>query len=392
MVTKIIVGRIRPLLDKLILPNQTAFVLRRRGLDNVVVAQELIHSLDKNMGRVGFMAIKVDLVKAYDRLEWSFIQKILQVFCFPYEMIKLIMSCVSTTTISILINGGKSGSFKPTRGIHQGDPLSPYLFILCMEYLGFLINESCWMKDWIPLKASRQSLGVSHLFFVDDLVLFTKANKAGAKSIKKVLSIFCKESGQLVSAEKSHIYFSPNVPPNIREDICDVLDIVETSNLGKYLGFPLNHKGVGRNRYNFVVERVISKLLGWKSKFLSFVERTVLIKSVMAAIPNYVMQGAALPIHLCEKLDKVNNDFLWGSSMDKRKLHLVGWSKIIRPKDEGGLGIQAARAKNIALLAKLNWRLYQDKDSLWAKVLLSKYCSQLRWDSLDPDKLPCSSN
>ena len=280
----------------------------------------------------------------------------------------------------------------PREGYVKVTPFSPYLFILCMEYLGFLINESCRMKDWIPLKASRQSLGVSHLFFVDNLVLFTKANKAGAKSIKKVLSIFCKESGQLVSAEKSHIYFSPNVPPNIREDICDVLDIAETLNLGKYLGFPLNHKGVGRNKYNFVVERVISKLSGWKSKFLSFVERTVLIKSVMAAIPNYVMQGATLPIHLCEKLDKVNNDFLWDSSMDKRKLHLVGWSKIIRPKDEGGLGIQAARAKNIALLAKLNWRLYQDKDSLWAKVLLSKYCSQLRWDSLDPDKLPCSSN
>ena len=117
VVTKIIVGRIRPLLDKLILPNQTAFVLGRRGLDNVVVAQEFIHSLDKNMGRVGFMAIKVDLVKAYDRLEWSFIRKVLQAFCFPNEMIKLIMSYVLTTTISILINGGKSNSFKPTRGI-----------------------------------------------------------------------------------------------------------------------------------------------------------------------------------------------------------------------------------------------------------------------------------
>ena len=100
----------------------------------------------------------------------------------------------------------------------------------------------------------------------------------------------------------------------------------------------------------------------------------------------------ALPSHACEKLDKVNRDFLWGSSTEKRKLHLVGWSKIIRPKDEGGLNIQAVRAKNIALLAKLNWRLYQDKDSLWAKVLLSKYCSQHRRDSLDPDKLPCSSN
>ena len=238
MVTKIIVGSIRPFLDKLISPNQTAFVPGRRGLDNFVVAQELIHSLDKKKGRVGFMAIKVDLVKAYDRLEWLFIPKILQVFCFPNEMIKLIMSCVSTTTISILINGGKSSSFKPTRGKCQGDPLSPYMFILCMEYLGFLINECCRMKDWIPLKASRQSLGVSHLFFANNLMLFAKANKAGAESIKKVLSIFCKEFGQLVSVEKSCIYFSSNVPPNIREDICGVIDIAKTSNLGKYLGFP----------------------------------------------------------------------------------------------------------------------------------------------------------
>ena len=140
-------------------------------------------------------------------------------------------------------------------------------------------------------------------------MLFAKANKAGVESIKKVLSIFCKDSEQLVSAEKSRIYFSPNVPPNIREDIYGVLDI-ETSNLGKYLGFPLNHKGGAWNRYNFVVERVISKLSGWKSKFLSFAGRTVLVKSVTAAIPNYVMQGVALSIHLCEKLDKVNRYFL----------------------------------------------------------------------------------
>ena len=121
------------------------------------------------------------------------------------------------------------------------------------------------------------------------------------------------------------------------------------------LGFPLNHRGTARNRYNFIVERVISKLSGWKAKFLSFAGRTVLIKSIMAAIPNHVMQGVALRSHLCEKLDKINRDFLWGSSTEKKKLHLVGWSKVIKPKEEGGLGIQAAQAKNIALLAKLNW-------------------------------------
>ena len=112
-----------------------------------------------------------------------------------------------------------------------------------MEYLGFLINESCWKKEWTLLKVSKQNLGISHLFFADNLILFPKANKAGVESIKKVLSQFCKESKQLVSAEKSRIYFSPNLLPSVREDICEVLDIYETSCIGRYLSFPLNHKG-----------------------------------------------------------------------------------------------------------------------------------------------------
>ena len=87
------------------------------------------------------------------------------------------------------------------------------------------------------------------------------------------------------------------------------------------------------------MERLISKLSGWKAKFLSFAGRTVLIKSIMTAIPNHVMQGVALRSHLCEKLDKINRDFLWGSSTEKKRLHLVAWSKVIKPKEEGGLGI-----------------------------------------------------
>ena len=103
-----------------------------------------------------------------------------------------------------------------------------------------------------------------------------------------------------------------------------------------------------------MVDKVMHKLSGWKAKFLSFAGRAVLIKSVMSAIPNHIMQGMALPSHICDKLDKLNRDFLWGSTSEKRKLHLVGWSKIVRPKEDGGLRIQVAKVKNIALLAKLN--------------------------------------
>ena len=136
----------------------------------------------------------------------------------------------------------------------------------------------------------------------------------------------------------------------------------------------------------------MKKLAGWKTKFLSFAGRAVLVNSVMSAIPNHVMQAAALPIHLCDKLDKINRDFLWGSTNEKRKMHMVGWGKIIKPQEEGGLGIQSTRAKNLALLAKLNWPLYHEKEALWARVLLNKYCSNARMISSNPDGLPSSPN
>lgn len=235
--------------------------------------------------------------------------------------------------------------------------------------------------DWIPMKASRGNLDISHLFFADDLILFAKASEEGSKVIKDVLDRFCAELGQKVSPEKSRIYFFRNVKADLEAKICSNLQIQATNELGKYLGFPIRHKGAAQKQFNFVAEGVINKLLGWKAKLLSFARRTVLVKSVMPAIPNCVMQGLALPIHLCDKLDKISRDFLWGSSQGKNKMHLVGWNKIIKSKEEGGLGIQVARVKR---------RLYHEKEALWEKVLSNKYCSQLKRNSIDLDKLPCS--
>ena len=358
IVSKILVERIRPYLNKLVSPIQSAFVPGRKGIDNVLVAQELFYAVDGKKGKEGYMAIKVDLEKAYDRLEWCFIHKVLQAFQFPQNIVKVIMSCVTSTKISILFNGEALELFNPSRGIRQGDPLSSYLFILCMEYLGHLIDKKCMEEVCKPLKASRDNIGISHLFFADDLILFAKVDEDSCETISEVLDEFCEESGQKVSVDKSRIYFSPNVQAELRREICSRLGIQATANIGNYLGFPIKHKGVPRNRMNFIVERVMNKLAGWKARFLSFAGRSVLVKSVMSSIPNYVMQAASLLAHLCEKLDKINQDFLWGSTSEKRRLHLVGWSKIIRPKEEGGFGIQGARAKNLALLAKLNWRMY----------------------------------
>ena len=187
VVSKILFGRIRPLLNNIILPVQSAFIPGRRGLDNVLIAQELIYAMDRKKGKAGCMAIKIDLEKAYDRLEWSFVYKILHAFHFPQNIIKLIMSCVSSTSISILVNGGKLDSFAPSCGIRQGDPLSSYLCILCMEYLSYLIEEKCVDGSWPTIKASRRNVGISHLIFADDLTLFSEANDEACEAISDVL-------------------------------------------------------------------------------------------------------------------------------------------------------------------------------------------------------------
>ena len=120
-------------------------------------------------------------------------------------------------------------------------------------------------------------------------MLFAKVSEKGSETVKEVLDKFCEELGQVISYEKSRIYFSPNISTNLKEKVCNNLGIQATSNLGKYLGFPLKRRRATRGQFNFVVEKVLTKLVGWKTKFLSFAERTVLVNSVMNAIPNYVM-------------------------------------------------------------------------------------------------------
>ena len=140
MVSKILVLRMKHLMPNLVSPSQTAFFAGKRGTDNVIVAQELLYAMERMKGRTGYMIIKIDLEKAYDRLEWGFLRNMLSSLNFCMDTVELILSCISTTSVSFLFNGEQLGEFQPSRGLRQGDPLSPYIFILCMEFLSSLIN------------------------------------------------------------------------------------------------------------------------------------------------------------------------------------------------------------------------------------------------------------
>ena len=339
IVTKILVARNRPYLDKLVSPLQSTFMPGRRSVDNAIVVQEIIHTISNKKGRVGYMAIKVDLKKAYDKIEWSFIREVLMNANLPQNLINLIMSCVSSVSTSILFNGGNMEPIFPSRGIRQGDPLSPYLFILCMEALGYLVDEKCKDKSWSPVKSSNNGVAFSHLFFVDDLVLFAKADFVNCSTIWDVLDSFCANFGQSTSESKSKVFFSPNVDVDTRESLCDILGFRSTPNLGKYLGFPLKHHGNNNEDLNFVLERVKQKLAGWKANLLSLAGRVVLIQASTSTIPAYIMQSTALPKKFLDNIDRVNRNFLWGSTDEAKKVHWVGWHKVTKSKAEGGLGI-----------------------------------------------------
>ena len=339
MVTKILIARIRPYLDKLVSPLQSTFVLGRRSVDNAIVVQELIHTISSKNSKVGYMTIKVDLEKAYDKIELSFIQEVLINANLPQNLVSLIMSCVLSISTSILFNGGNVEPILPSRGIRQGDLLSPYLFILCMEALGHLIEEKCEENFWTPIKSSISGVAFSHIFFANDLVLFAKADHVNCSTIRDVLDAFCAKSRQSISASKSRVFFSPDVDVDTRESLCDILGFHSTPTLGKYLGFPIKHRGTNNEDLSFVLDRVKNKLAGWKANLLSLAGRAVLIQASTSTIPAYVMQCTALPKKLLDNIDRVNRNFLWGSTEDARKTHWVGWHKVTKSKGEGGLGI-----------------------------------------------------
>ena len=187
---------------------------------------------------------------------------VLEHFGFPQNITNLIMSYISTTTTALLFNGSKLEAFQPSRGIRQGDPISPYLFLLCMEFLGALITSMCKERRWEKMQASRHGSSFSHVFFANDLMLFAKADQKNCEAVIEVLDNLCNFAGQKVNSGKFEILFSPDVTRRRKRYICRKLGMNATNNLGRCLGFPILTQGRPGPAFNFVVERVQNKLVG----------------------------------------------------------------------------------------------------------------------------------
>lgn len=276
----------------------------------------------------------------------------------------------------ILFNGRMTDSFSTTRGIRQRDPLSPYLFVLCLERLGHLIQSKVETGLWKGIKCTRACPTLSHLFFADDLLLFSEASLDQLEVMESCLKEFCELSGQRVSLMKSRLCFSKNVSPTLARSLSRKSGISLTSCLGKYLGVPLLQERVNKTTFLAIVDNVHTRLSGWKASYLSLAGLGTLIKAVTSGMPNHLMQTNLLPAATLETLDKANGDFLWGSENGKRKIHLMPWEQVCKPKKYGGIDIRPSKEHNVALLIKLLRRIIREPEALWVRLLTGKYLRQ----------------
>lgn len=380
-VTKVLANRLQRILPTLIGPFQSSFIQGRSIIDNIIIAQEVVHSMRKKQGKGGWLTLKIDLEKAFDRLRWDFIHDTLADVGLPAEMTTLIMDCISTPSMSVLWNGHPSPPFHPQRGLRQGDPLSPYIFVLCMEKLSQSIQRAVNQGRWKPIKLGRRGIPLSHLFFADDLILFGHSSDAQVEVITQTLSRFCEASGHQISLSKSKAYFSKNVPSQDRRRISRTLGIQETDSLGKYLGVPLINGRVTTTTYRYILEKVQAKLAGWKAKSLSLAGRITLATSVLTSLPLYTMQSTLLPSGTCKSIEKIIRQFIWGHSDTRKGISLVRWSDLCQPRQHGGCGILNLEAQNRAFMSKLIFKIHSEPQVLWVRVLLAKYNLSLPADT-----------
>ena len=261
-------------------------------------------------GKRGYVALKLDMEKAYDRIEWDFLLNCLQQLGFDNKWINWVRECITTVTYSIIVNGESCGHFMPSRGLRQGDPLSPYLFLLCMDVLARrLYDHSLASKSGIGIKIAPAAIRIPCLFFADDSLIFCKTSSEACRQLKTLLDLFCAQSGQLINFHKSSLIFSKNARPVEKQTVAGIFNISHSSALGKYLGCSIFMGRPSADHFQNLVAKAVSKLDCWKTKCFSKAGRVVLIQSHLEGLPSHTMQCFQLPASVSEKLDRVNRDF-----------------------------------------------------------------------------------
>lgn len=366
-ISKMISMRLRSVLQCIISPSQSAFLPGRSIGDNVLLVQALCKDYHLNNGPPR-CALKVDLHKAFDSVSWTFLFEALHRMKFPENFINWVRTCITTAMFSIKINGSLEGYFKGVSGLRQGDPLSPYLFVIAMEIFSACLNkftdQSNFKHHW-----RAKDLKINHLIFADDLFLFSHGDVNSVAALNQGLLFFASISGLRPNWNKSSCFFA-GVHTEVSNEILQITRFQVGTLPITYLGLPLVSSKLRFSDCRPLISKFCARIESWTARFLSFVGRLTLIKAILGGIIGYWNMYLFLPIRVLKTLNAIIFKFLWGGfhKSNGRCHHKLNWKTCCLPKEEGGLGIRNIFEWNEASIIFQIWRIIQPRPtSIWVK-------------------------
>ena len=291
VISRLLTSRLKEALQQVISHAQSAFMPGRLLAENVLLATELVQGYKKSNISPRAM-LKVDLRKAFDTVRWDFVIATLQALGMPVKFVNWISECITTTSFTICINGESGGYFKSMRGLRQGDPLSPYLFVLGMEVFSRLL-KSRYDSGYIRYHPNAEPIDISHLMFADDVMVFYDGSSSSLHGISETLDDFASWSGLEINQSKSELFTAG----------LDQQEANTTMRYGfpmgsfliRYLGLPLMHRKLKVSEYSLLLDKISGSFNAWSARNLSFAGRLVLIKSVISGIVVFWITTFILP-------------------------------------------------------------------------------------------------
>ena len=332
-------------------------------MENVLLASELVKDYHKDMVSPRCM-MKIDISKAFDSVQWSFILSSLVAMGFPEKFVHWIKLCITSPSFSVQVNGDLAGYFQSARGLRQGCALSPYLFVLCMNVLSLKIDKAAKDKKF-RFQPRCQSLALTHLCFADDLMVFVEGSQESIEAALSIFDDFAAWSGLSISLEKSTVYMA-GIPEGEKRRILSDFPLVVGELPVRYLGIPLMTQVMKTQDYRPLLEKIRTRISSWTSRFLSYVGRLQLLKSVLMGIVNFWNTVFKIPSQCIKDIEQLCSAFLWTGPELKPTGAKVVWRDICKTNEEGGLGIKDLKEVNLVYGLKLIWRPLVG-ESLWGK-------------------------
>ncbi|MFS7918598.1 putative RNA-directed DNA polymerase [Helianthus anomalus] len=366
IISKVLANRLKQVINEISSPTQSAFVGGRYILDGPLIVGETVAWAKKSHSKI--LIFKVDFAKAYDTLNWKFLYRMMEKMNFPHRWIEWIKGCLKSGMGSVLVNGSPTSEFKFKRGLRQGDPLSPFLFVIAMEIVSMLLNMASSLGLFHGCQLPNGGPNISHLCYADDVLFIGEWSEENVLALNRLLRWLSLVTGLNINRNKSKLY-GIGVTGSEVNTFADLLKCEAGSFPFIYLGIPI---GVNMKRAKYwkpVLDRFSSKLSMWKARHLSFAGRMTLAKAVLGSLPSYFLSLFSAPNCIINKLEKIRRDFVWGKPSSGHKMRWIQWEVIMKAKKRGGMGLGNIRNFNWAMLVKWWWRYNSDSNQLWASVV-----------------------